>query len=49
VEAAKEVLRQEGVRLIAEDTGSNYGRSLEFFLSTGLVLVRAAGRGTVKL
>jgi len=49
VDAVKAVLRQEGIRIIREDTGNNYGRSLEFYLRDGRVLVKTVGHGTVEL
>lgn len=49
VDAVKTVLQKEGIRLIAEDTGDNHGRSLEFFLDSGKVLVKTVGQGTVEL
>ena len=31
-EAAKKILKEKGIRLVAEDTGLNYGRTVEFTL-----------------
>ncbi len=39
VEAVKKMLRKEGVKLIAEDTGGTYARSVEFDPSTGKLRV----------
>ena len=41
VESVREVLRREGIRIVAEDTGKNYGRSIEFDVETGLLQVRS--------
>ncbi|WP_457554574.1 chemotaxis protein CheD [Candidatus Pyrohabitans sp.] len=45
VESVKEALRKEGIRVVAEDTGRDYGRSIEFDLSTGMLYVRSFRRG----
>lgn len=42
VQAVKATLSKERIRIIAEDTGSNYGRTVMFNLSTGEVTVKAA-------
>lgn len=39
-EAAKKKLEKEGVKIIANDTGGNVGRSVAFDLETGLVEVK---------
>lgn len=44
VAAAKEALERMGIPLVAEDTGEDYGRSLEFHTSTGIIVVRALQR-----
>lgn len=41
VRSAHETLSQLGIPLVAEDIGGNFGRTLEFDVSTGTVLVRA--------
>ena len=45
VEKAKEIFKEMRIRLIAEDTGGNYGRSLYFCLETGEVRVRTIAHG----
>lgn len=42
--AAKEKLAYEGIRLLAEDTGMNYGRTIEFYPETGQLLVKSVGK-----
>ncbi len=32
------------IRLIAEDTGLNYGRTIEFYPETGDLLIKAVGK-----
>ncbi|WP_306536451.1 chemotaxis protein CheD [Geobacter sp.] len=41
VAAAKAALERCGIPLVAEDTGGDYGRSLEFNTATGIIMVRA--------
>lgn len=42
--AAREKLKQSGIRLLAEDCGLNYGRTVQFFSETGAYLVKAVGK-----
>lgn len=44
VEATKKKLRQLGIRILAEDTGKNYGRTIEFYPETGELLIKAVGK-----
>lgn len=44
VEACKKKLAELGIKVIAEDTGLNYGRTIEFYTETGMLLVKAVGR-----
>lgn len=41
VAAARAALERSGIPLVAEDTGGDYGRSLEFNTATGIIMVRA--------
>lgn len=43
-EAAKIVLKELGIPLIAEDTGLNYGRTVELDCDTGNFLIKAVGK-----
>ncbi len=45
VEKVKEVLKSLKLRLVAEDVGGSYGRSLYFYLETGEVRVRTIAHG----
>lgn len=45
VEAVKKKLAQLGIRIIAEDTGLNYGRTIEFYPENGDLLIKAVGKG----
>lgn len=44
VASARAALELYGIPLVAEDTGDDYGRSLEFHTTTGLLVVRALQR-----
>ncbi len=43
-EAAKLMLKELGVRLIAEDTGLNYGRTVELHCDNGDFYIKAVGK-----
>ncbi|MCI5518025.1 chemotaxis protein CheD [Roseburia sp. MUC/MUC-530-WT-4D] len=43
-EAAKKTLKELGVKLIAEDTGLNYGRTVELHCDTGEFYVKSVGK-----
>ncbi len=45
VEKARKILRKESIRLVGRDTGGDYGRSVEFVVSTGEVLVKSVKHG----
>lgn len=44
-EAVKELLNDYKIPLLAEDTGENYGRTIELHINTGKLVVRTIGRG----
>lgn len=45
VAAARQVLAENGVPVVAEDVGSDHGRSVHFFLDDGRVEVRSLKKG----
>lgn len=49
VEMCKMLLDQLGIPLIAEDTGANYGRTIEFDSDTGVLTVRSVQFGIKEL
>lgn len=49
VQEAKAALERLGIPLAAEDTGSDYGRSVELLVSSGTVLVRSFKAGLREL
>lgn len=42
--ASREKLKELGIRLLAEDTGLNFGRTVELYSETGDFLIKAVGR-----
>lgn len=48
-EASKAKLRQLGIPLKGEDTGLNYGRTVELYSETGEFWVKAVGKPTKKI
>lgn len=44
VEATKMKLQQLGIAIKAEDTGANYGRTIEFYPETGMLLIKSVGK-----
>lgn len=45
VAAVKEQLKRLGIRIVAEDTGKNYGRTVEFDPKTGTMTVKSVLHG----
>lgn len=45
VEATKKALAAQGIRIVAEDTGQNYGRTVQIDLDTGVYTVKTIDRG----
>lgn len=46
IKAAKETLKKEGIRLVAEDVGGTHGRTMYFDLRTGEVQIHTSGKET---
>ncbi len=44
IEAARQVLEKNGIRIIAEDVGLNYGRTIEFYANDGSLKIKAVGK-----
>lgn len=44
VEASKKKLKELGIKLLAEDTGANYGRTVIFYPETGDYVIKAVGK-----
>ncbi|WIF94662.1 chemotaxis protein CheD [Caminicella sporogenes] len=47
--AVKEVLSNLNIPIVAEDTGGNYGRTIEFYSENGILLVKTIGHGIKEL
>ena len=44
IEATKQKLKELRIRILAEDTGYNYGRTIEFYTETGELLIKSVGK-----
>jgi chemotaxis protein CheD len=44
VEATKMKLKDLGINIRAEDTGANYGRTIEFYAETGELVIKSVGK-----
>lgn len=40
----RDVLKGLGIKILSEDTGGNYGRTIDFYLETGVIKVKSMGR-----
>jgi len=49
VEATKSKLKELQIPIIAEDTGKNSGRTIEFYPETGELLVKSVGKAPYKI
>ncbi len=45
VKIAKEILERNKIRIVGEDTGGDYGRSVEFYLETGEIKISSYRTG----
>lgn len=45
VQACKQILKSLNIRIIAEDTGENYGRTIELYSEDGRLLIKTIGHG----
>ena len=45
VAIAREMLQQLRIRLVAQDVGMNYGRTVEIFAATGIYRIKAISKG----
>ena len=43
-ESAKTALKALGIRIIAQDTGLNYGRTIEFYAEDGSLVIKSVGK-----
>ncbi|MBB6216501.1 chemotaxis protein CheD [Anaerosolibacter carboniphilus] len=49
VAATKEILDGLRIPIIAEDTGGNFGRTIELYSDTGILLIKTIGHGTKQI
>ena len=45
VDAAKNALREDGIKIVAKDVGKDYGRTAEFDTKDGSIRIKSVGRG----
>ena len=43
--ATKEILQSLNIPIVAEDTGGNYGRTIEFYSDNGKLIIKTIGHG----
>ncbi len=44
-EAVREILKSMGIPIKADDTGGNFGRTIEFYSDNGKLIIKTAGKG----
>ncbi|HQA65118.1 MAG TPA: chemotaxis protein CheD [Bacillota bacterium] len=49
VTATKDTLKMLNIPLISEDTGGNYGRTIELYSENGILLIKTIGYGTKQI
>lgn len=49
VETSKEILKKLGIPLISEDTGANYGRTIDFNSATGILHISSVKQGVKEI
>jgi chemotaxis protein CheD len=49
LEAVRNTLAELNIRVVSEDTGLNYGRTVYFYTETGTVLVKSFAKGVKRL
>lgn len=49
VAATKEILASLNIPILAEDTGGSYGRTIELYSETGMLLIKTIGFGTKQI
>ena len=45
-ESVRKILKDMSIPILADDTGGNYGRTIEFYSTTGVLLIKTIGHGT---
>ncbi|MEB3101140.1 chemotaxis protein CheD [Ferviditalea candida] len=49
VDSCKDVLKRYSIPIVAEDTGGNFGRTIELYNTTGVLLIRSVQNGIKEL
>lgn len=49
VESIKAILYDQSIPIVGEDTGGNYGRTIEFHNETGLMVIRSVHKGVKEI
>jgi len=49
VEQTLKILQEKNIKVVAQDTGSNYGRTIELYSESGLLLVKTIGHGVKEI
>ncbi len=49
VETVIKILNENKISILSSDTGKNYGRTIEFFTSTGILRVKTVGHGVKEI
>ncbi len=44
INRVREVLEENGIPIIAEDVGGDYGRTVDFYIETGMVKIKSLGK-----
>lgn len=48
-EAVREILKLYGIPIKADDTGGNFGRTIEFYSENGKLIIKTAGKGVKEI
>ena len=48
-EAVRAILKDMGIPIKADETGGNFGRTIEFYSEDGKLLIKTAGKGIKEL
>ncbi|MDO4772668.1 MAG: chemotaxis protein CheD [Bacillota bacterium] len=48
-DAVREKMKQLGIKILADETGGNFGRTIEFSAETGILSIKTIGHGTKEL
>jgi len=44
-EAVRAILKENNIPILADDTGGNFGRTIEFYSETGILMIKTIGHG----